>query len=77
MTSGFKITLASVAIGIAALSAPASAAECSKSCTALKNGCIKAGGNPAACSAGYSECKRTGTYGGMPSGKTWTNICKK
>ena len=52
-------------------------AACDKSCTALRNGCIRAGGNPAQCSAGYSQCLKTGVYAGMPSGRTHKNICKK
>lgn len=55
----------------------AALAACSKSCSALKNGCIGAGGNPAQCSAGYSNCLKTGVYAGMPSGRTHKNICKK
>jgi hypothetical protein len=50
---------------------------CKQSCTALRNGCMKATGNNPACSSGYESCKQTGTYGGMPSGKTHTNICKR
>jgi len=52
-------------------------AACTQSCTQLKNGCIGRGGNAAACTAGYAECLKTGTYGGMPSGRTWTKVCKK
>ncbi|MBI1203611.1 MAG: hypothetical protein GC182_13990 [Rhodopseudomonas sp.] len=52
-------------------------AACNKSCTALKNGCISAGGNSAQCSAGYSQCLKTGVYAGMPSGRTHKNICKR
>jgi hypothetical protein len=55
----------------------ANAAQCPKSCTAMKNGCIKGGGDPARCSAGYADCKRTGAYAGMPSGRTWTGCIKK
>ena len=52
-------------------------AACQRSCTGLKNSCIKTGGNVAACSGGLADCLKSGTYAGMPSGRTWTNICKK
>jgi hypothetical protein len=79
MKNRISFALAIATIALAALAIPASAqnSNCVKSCTMLKNGCISGGGNPSACSAGYEDCKKTGTYGGMPSGKTWTNICKK
>jgi hypothetical protein len=70
-----RIAAGAVILSFSAISA--SAASCSKSCTSLRDGCIKGGGNPAACSAGYADCKKTGTYAGMPSGKVHTNICKK
>jgi hypothetical protein len=73
-----KITAFLAGLLLLALFSPSSfAATCTKSCTALKNGCISRGGNAAACSAGYADCKTTGTYAGMPSGHTWMNICKK
>jgi hypothetical protein len=51
-------------------------AKCSRSCTDLKNGCAQMGGNPAACAADFGNCMSTGNYN-MPSGRRWTNICKK
>jgi hypothetical protein len=69
------VIIALMALSISPI--PTFAASCKNSYTSLKNGCIARGGNPAACSAGYDDCKKTGTYGGMPSGKIWTNICKK
>jgi hypothetical protein len=77
MKKRLAIVLLGAAIALPTFSGVSYAANCSKSCTSLKNGCISRGGNAAACSSGFDSCLKTGTYGGMPSGKTWTNICKK
>ena len=74
-------SIVTVVVGIAMASliaaSPASAAKCQSSGSAVQAGCIDKGGNPSACGSGFAGCMRTGTYGGMPSGKTWTNVCKK
>jgi hypothetical protein len=61
-------------VAFASATADAQTAKCQRSCTDLKNTCVKMGGQ--GCADNFGACKSTGTYS-MPSGRVWTNVCKK
>jgi hypothetical protein len=63
-----------MALALAIVQAEAQTAKCTRSCTDLKTSCIKSGG--IGCATNFDACRATGTYS-MPSGRVWTNICKK
>jgi hypothetical protein len=64
--------LALIALSISSVQA----AQCVRSCTNVKNVCVKMGASEAACSADMANCMRTGNLH-MPSGRTFSNLCKK
>jgi len=76
MKWGLAVLFSAALATSAAVSVQAQPAKCERSCTSLRNGCVKLGATKQACSAGYAHCLATGTYS-MPSGRTWTNICRK
>jgi hypothetical protein len=49
---------------------------CQRSCTEVVSVCVKMGASQAACSADMANCMSTGNLH-MPSGRTFTNLCKK
>ena len=65
-----------VAVAIAAIPTAAQAAKCERSCTAVKNVCVQMGASESACAADLANCLKTGSLH-MPSGRTFSNLCKR
>lgn len=66
----------SAAIFATEANAAATSSACEQSCTQVAAICVKMGASSAACHADMANCLKTGNLH-MPSGKTFTNLCKK
>ena len=73
-TQVFEASL--LAVFIAATPCVAQTAKCKSSCTSVKNTCVNMGASEAACAADMANCMKTGNLH-MPSGRTFTNLCRK
>lgn len=71
----FSATIAmSVAFSMATAPTFAQGAKCKRSCTAVMKQCVSMGGH--GCDADMANCMSTGNLH-MPSGRTFSNLCKK
>jgi hypothetical protein len=64
----------SVALSMATAPTFAQGAKCVRSCTAVMKQCVSMGGH--GCDADMANCMSTGNLH-MPSGRTFSNLCKK
>ena len=69
---------ATVTIAAFLVAAPAIAKEkvCQRSCTNVAETCVTMGASRAACFADMNGCMQTGNLH-MPSGRVFTNLCKR
>jgi hypothetical protein len=76
----FTLTLGlTIAVGATAyLAANTSiwAQGCQGSCSNAELRCKRFSGDSAECAKAYKKCLKTGTFTGVKSGTTFTNVCK-
>jgi hypothetical protein len=69
-----KLSFAAAFVVITLFSVLPASAACKRSCSEVAGKCASSGGG-ARCYADLESCKKTGNLG-MPSGRTFTNLCK-